>query len=173
STHPGEDEVIAAAIPPGALLIVAPRHPARGEAVAAALDGPRRSGNEPVTADTRVYVADTLGEMGLFYSLADVAVMGGGFVPGVGGHNPLEPARLGVPVTSGPAVFNFAEVYEAMAQAGAALVVEASGLKATLADLLDNADRREAMSKAALGFANRSAHALDDTWAQLQRLLPA
>ena len=69
-------------------------------------------------------------------------------------------------------MFNFAEVYEAMARAGAALVVEASELKPTLADLLDNPQRREAMRKAARAFSSQSAHALDDTWTQLQRLLP-
>lgn len=169
STHPGEDEVIAAAGPADALLIVAPRHPSRGEAVAAGLGAPRRSLGETIAPETRVYVADTLGEMGLLYSLADVAVMGGSFAPGIGGHNPLEPARLGVPVVSGPDVFNFAEVYEAMTAAGAAIVTDAAGLPEALARALG---RREAMSKAALAFADQGQHALDDTWAQLQRLLP-
>ena len=110
-----------------------------------------------------------LGEMGLLYSLADVAVMGGSFASGIGGHNPLEPARLGVPVVSGPEVFNFAEVYDAMAAAGAAIIVDAAGLNAAITSVLE---RRETMSKAALAFADQGQHALDDTWAHLQRLLP-
>ena len=169
STHPGEDEVIAAAAAADALLIVAPRHPTRGEAVAAALGAPRRSLGQAITPDTRAYVADTLGEMGLLYSLADVAVMGGSFAPGIGGHNPLEPARLGVPVVTGPAVFNFAEIYDAMAAAGAATITDTAGLSVALTDVLH---RRETMSKAALAFADQGQHALDDTWGQLQRLLP-
>jgi 3-deoxy-D-manno-octulosonic-acid transferase len=178
STHPGEEELVAAATPSNALLIVAPRHPDRGEAVAASLRGmglttARRAGGEPLTGRTQAYVADTLGELGLLFGVADVAVMGGGFAPGIGGHNPLEPARLGVPVVSGPQAFNFAEVYAALADAGAAVIVEAWDLKATLDELLSDAARRRRMKEAALAFAARGAAALDDTWTQLQRLTPA
>jgi len=177
STHPGEEELIASATPPGALLIVAPRHPDRGEGVAASLavlglTVARRTAGEPLSATTQAYVADTLGEMGLLFSVADVAVMGGGFGPGIGGHNPLEPARLGVPVVSGPHAFNFAEVYAAMQEAGAALVVEAWDLKAAIPDLLADTARRASMKSAALAFASQGAAALDDTWARLRRLLP-
>lgn len=178
STHPGEEELIAAAVPAGTLLIVAPRHPERGEAVAAALRGlglttARRSLGQPLASATQAYVADTLGEMGLLFGVADVAVMGGGFSPGIGGHNPLEPARLGVPVISGRQTHNFAEVYEAMEAAGAAIVAEAWDLKDALTGLLADTKRRAAMAKSALAFAGQGAAALDDTWARLQRLLPA
>lgn len=176
STHPGEEELIASALPAGALLVVAPRHPERGEAVAASLETlglatARRAANQPLTAATQAYVADTLGEMGLLFSVADIAVMGGGFSPGVGGHNPLEPARLGVAVVSGPETFNFAEVYAAMADCGAAMIVEAWDLKPALADLLAKPAQRTAMKAAASSFASQGG-ALDDTWARLQRLLP-
>ncbi len=177
STHPGEEALIAAAVPSDALLIVAPRHPVRGESVAEiltanGLKSARRSAGETPTTTTGAYVADTLGEMGLFYALADVAVMGGSFAPGIGGHNPLEPARLGVPVATGPDTFNFAEVYAAMAQADAAVIVDAVGLPRALAGLLSDARRRKAMADAAMAFATHSSDALDTAWARLQRLLP-
>lgn len=176
STHPGEEEMIAAVVPEGALLVVAPRHPDRGEGVVEALrmmglSVARRSTGERLTADTRAYVADTLGEMGLLYALADLAVMGGSFPPGIGGHNPLEPARLGAPVITGPNVFNFAEVYEAMVAAGAAAVAhdpqELYDLIATLTP-----ERLDAMGAAAKAFVNVGAAALDETWGRLAPLLP-
>ncbi|HEX6858714.1 MAG TPA: 3-deoxy-D-manno-octulosonic acid transferase [Caulobacteraceae bacterium] len=174
STHPGEEEMIAACAPQDALLIVAPRHPERGESVVAALQmmnlaTARRSTGEPLTADTRAYVADTLGEMGLLYGVADVAVMGGSFAPGIGGHNPLEPARQGVPVVTGPHVFNFAEVYEAMVEAGAAVVADDPQ---ALFDALADLPRLKAMGETARRFAGGGARALDDTWTALEPLLP-
>lgn len=178
STHPGEEEMIASALPWGALLVIAPRHPERGESVTASLRmmnlaTARRSADEPLTADTQAYVADTLGEMGLLFALADVAVMGGSFAPGIGGHNPLEPARLGVPVVSGPHVFNFAEVYEAMVAAGAAIIAPGfEELSTTLETLVADEARRNAMSRAAQAFAEQGEIALDAAWARLKPLLP-
>jgi len=178
STHPGEEEMIASALPWGALLIVAPRHPERGESVTASLQmmnlaTARRSTAEPLTADTQAYVADTLGEMGLLFALADVAVMGGSFAPGIGGHNPLEPARLGVPVVSGPHVFNFAEVYEAMVEADAAIIAPGfEELSAELETLVTDDARRSTMSHAAKAFAAQGEVALDAAWAKLKPLLP-
>ncbi|HYG27553.1 MAG TPA: 3-deoxy-D-manno-octulosonic acid transferase [Caulobacteraceae bacterium] len=176
STHPGEEEMIATVAPADALLVIAPRHPEHGEAVVEALrmmdlTTARRSTGEPLTAATRAYVADTLGEMGLLYALADVAVMGGSFAPGIGGHNPLEPARLGVPVITGPHVFNFAEVYEAMTAAGGAVMVEEpQALYTLLANLTPGS--LNAMGETAKAFANAGAAALDETWSRLQPLLP-
>jgi 3-deoxy-D-manno-octulosonic-acid transferase len=178
STHPGEEEMIASALPWGALLIVAPRHPERGESVTASLQmmnlaTARRSTGEPLTADTQAYVADTLGEMGLLFALADVAVMGGSFAPGIGGHNPLEPARLGVPVVTGPHVFNFAEVYEAMVEADAAVVAPGfEELTTELETLVTDDARRNTMSLAAKAFAAQGDVALDAAWARLKPLLP-
>src|SRR6202000_2039821 len=106
STHPGEEEQILAALRalphPRPLLVLAPRHPARGRDLADMLRAQglklsRRSIGERIAGDTEVYLADTLGELGLFFRLAQVVVMGGSFGEGVGGHNPLEPARLRPP----------------------------------------------------------------------------
>lgn len=131
STHPGEDEQVLAAhqallqAQPQALLVLAPRHPERAGAVAElverhGLQALRRSslsaapGLPPADlaspADRCVLVVDTLGELMDFYAASDLAHVGGSLVPN-GGHNPLEPLVLGLPVLSGPQVFNFREVY--------------------------------------------------------------
>jgi 3-deoxy-D-manno-octulosonic-acid transferase len=68
--------------------------------------------------NTRVLLADTMGEMGIWFRLADAVYLGGGHTPQVGGHNPLEPIRLGKPVVSGPDVFNFADMMEDLSERG-------------------------------------------------------
>ena len=139
STHPGEDELVldafahfaATSEPP--LLVIVPRHPERGPQIAR-LAGARlvpvslRSAGEPI-GGSLVHVADTLGELGLWFRLARLAIVGGGFVSGVGGHNPLEPARLSCPFVSGPEVENWATAYAELAEAGAGGVIKADDLK--------------------------------------------
>ncbi|MEZ5997897.1 MAG: glycosyltransferase N-terminal domain-containing protein [Hyphomonas sp.] len=114
STHPGEEVIFLDAVKsiPDAALIIAPRHPARGADLvdllrARGLTCARRSKGEVPNQRTDVLLADTIGEMGIWYRLADAVYLGGGNAPGIGGHNPLEPIRLGKPVVSGPDVFNF------------------------------------------------------------------
>jgi len=179
STHAGEEKLIAdvaAGLPGRPLLILAPRHRERGDAVAAELAGrrlARRSTGEPLTADTSIYLADTLGEIGLLLSVADIAVVGGSFGRAIGGHNPLEPARLGVPAVTGPDVFNFAELYAEMEQAGAAVAVrDGAGLKAALGALLADPARRRRMGEAARAFADRQAGELEAGLALIRPLLP-
>jgi len=118
STHPGEDEIILAAhrllapAHPGLLTVIVPRHPPRGpDIVGLAGDLPvaRRGAGQEAGAEVAVYVADTLGELGLFYRLARVALIGGSLVQH-GGQNPLEAARLGCPILIGPHHFNFSEI---------------------------------------------------------------
>jgi len=121
STHEGEEALIAAAhaeilkARPDALMILAPRHPERAEAVAAVLNDhglahARRSQGE--TPDGKpVWLADTLGEMALWYALCPVAVIAGSFKPGIGGHNPIEASRADAVVITGPYVDSFADVY--------------------------------------------------------------
>jgi 3-deoxy-D-manno-octulosonic-acid transferase len=172
STHPGEDALIAGAVE-GALTIVVPRHPGRGPEIAAALAAPRRSAGQLPT-DAAAYVADTLGELGLFFRLADIVVMGGSFVPGVGGHNPLEPARLGRPIVTGPRAFNAAEVYAEMIAAGAALEAsDTAALRTQLSGLLGDAAARRRMGAAARVYAERQGQALAEALDLLEPLLPA
>jgi 3-deoxy-D-manno-octulosonic-acid transferase len=134
STHAGEEEIVARAHAsarrglPGLTLILAPRHPERGDALAQMLRAEgfcvtQRSAGETPDRETEIYLADTLGEMGLWYRLAPVSFIGGSLVE-VGGHNPFEPATLGSAILHGPHVANFAEGYQRLSKAGAALCIE-------------------------------------------------
>lgn len=127
STHQGEEEIIFEAHRlirlqiPDALLILSPRHPERFDTVAALATQfkfsiARRSLHEKPKADTAVYLGDTMGELLLMYSAADVAFVAGSFAA-IGGHNMLEPAALGKPIITGPQLFNFAEISELLFQA--------------------------------------------------------
>ena len=178
STHPGEEVLIVQAFqaavrgPAEALLILVPRHPDRGGALAQSFQASRRSAGEPPTG--RAHIADTLGELGLFFRLADIVVMGGSFVPSIGGHNPLEPARIGRPILTGPHTFNAAEVYaDLFAQAAAIEAKDSAALTRHLRGLLDNPLIARRMGEAALSYAERQGQALDAALAALEPLLPA
>jgi 3-deoxy-D-manno-octulosonic-acid transferase len=130
STHPGEEEILLqahrtlAGFFPSLLTVIVPRHPGRGEAIArivsiSGLHPSLRSREELPTAATDVYIADTMGELGLFYRLAPIVFMGGSLVEH-GGQNPVEAVKLGASIVHGPHVFNFAEVYAALDGAGGA-----------------------------------------------------
>ena len=116
STHPGEEELLLACTKPPHLLVLAPRHPPRASQVAALIAANRtpillsdwRLDPQPLTP-THVLVVDTVGELAGLYTLATVAFVGGSLVP-VGGHNPLEPARLCIPVLTGTFNENFREI---------------------------------------------------------------
>ena len=120
STHAGEEALALDAfmkLTPNDFMIIAPRHPERGDEIDGLLSCTRfgisrRSKGDPVTEDTQILLADTMGEMGLWYRLADAVYLGGGHAPGVGGHNPLEALRLNKPVITGPSLFNFKDLSE-------------------------------------------------------------
>ena len=178
STHDGEEIAIVRALDKltdRLCLILIPRHPERSAAIAAALtrDGYRfalRSQGRQPDNETDLYVADTLGEMGLFLRLADVVVMGGSFSaalekPAVGGHNPLEPARLGKPAVTGPDMTNWAAVTEALVEAGGLQIVGAPwDLPAALTPLL-------ADDKAARAMGDRGRRAAAEAGSGLERLI--
>lgn len=132
STHPGEEALILDALMqmnPRPFLIVAPRHPERGDAVEGILTCSnlrvsRRSQIEKLEPGTDILLADTMGEMGLWYRLASSVYLGGGHAPGVGGHNLLEPLRLGKPVITGPGLFNFEDLAADLTQRGAITIAE-------------------------------------------------
>lgn len=164
SSHPGEEELIAEAhgrfkeAHLDGLLILVPRHPERGDALAAMLrkdgwDVAQRAHQQEVGAITEIYLADTLGEMGLWYAIAPLAFVGGSFVP-VGGHNPYEPAHADCAILHGPLVANFAATYGDMDGRGAArCVADAGALGAALVELNGSA-LAEDMAKAARRFAS-------------------
>ena len=116
-----------------------------------------RSAKQPIEADTDIYVADTLGELGLFYRLSDISFVGGSLTP-KGGHNPLEPARLGGAILHGPYTFNFVETYGDMrAPGGAALVRNDRELATAIRRLLSDEKTRLTMTGAAQRAAEASA----------------
>jgi len=180
STHASEEPPIVAAtaaLSPRPLTIIVPRHPERAGEIARDLAGHRlavRSAGGAIGPQVDVYLADTLGELGLFLSAADVAVMGGGFGHRVGGHNPLEAARLGVGVVTGPDIANHADAFREMAAAGAALIVpDAAGLTQALEGLLGDPERLSRFNRAALAFAGRQGDQLAAALDLIRPLLPA
>lgn len=180
STHEGEDLPLLRAcrtLQPRPLVIVMPRHPARADRLCDALRAEgftlaQRSQQEGVAPDVAVYVADTLGEAGLFIRLADMVVVAGSFLGGIGGHNPLEPARLARGVITGPDIANWAGVYEELIAAGGAIEVEnAEAAGATLSDLLGGSDAARRMGQAAERHAMGLDAGLDQLWPRLERLM--
>jgi 3-deoxy-D-manno-octulosonic-acid transferase len=164
STHPGEEALIFAvhralmAEYPGLLTIVAPRHPDRGAAIAA------EAGDIPVSRRARgetpppegVWIADTLGELGLWYRLTGMAFVGRSLIPPGGGQNPLEPARLGCAVAVGPHTGNFTDHVAMMRAAGGLAVVEdATALSRWVGMLLRDSGRRRAMADCAIASVQR------------------
>jgi len=143
STHPGEEPIVAAAHAliaaehPGLLTILAPRHPDRGPELATALHAPRRGAGEPPPAAAGLWIADTLGELGLWYRLARVALVGRSLLPPGGGQNPLEPVRLHCPVVVGPYMDNFTDPVARLREADAVTEIsDAASLAAAVSRLL-------------------------------------
>lgn len=154
STHPGEDEIVLDAItalPDRPPVILAPRHVERGPAIvelakARGLSASLRS-QSPEPAD--ILVADTLGEMGLWFRIAGIAVIAGSLVEGIGGHNPLEAARLDCPAISGPFVENWASAFAGLDAAGGVVMTAPEKLRdAIAADLADPASAKTRAAKA-------------------------
>ncbi len=183
STHPGEEALVLAAHDllaadwPRLLTVLVPRHPDRGVAVAelAARQGlavARRAGGGAPGADVAVYVADTLGELGLFYRLASLAVVGGSLMPR-GGQNPLEAARLDCPILLGPHTDNFKEPVARLLAAGAARLVapEPAALAEQVAGMLSDPAGRRAMATAAASVAAGQAGLPDRVATALLHLL--
>jgi 3-deoxy-D-manno-octulosonic-acid transferase len=180
STHAGEDEIVLAAHKqllaefPNALLIVAPRHPERGATVSSlASEAPLRSLNQPIS-DAPIYVADTLGELGLLYNVAPIALVAGSLLPSLKGHNPIEPAKIGSAILSGPHVESFQDVFDGLfAAGGARRVSDAATLANAVASLWRDGAARETQVRAARAFAAQGAEAFETTAAQLASMIPA
>lgn len=159
STHEGEEAIVLAAHQqlleriPGLLLVVVPRHPQRFAAVRDLIDKQgmgvvARTEAQSCDASTSVFLGDTMGELTLFYAASDVAFVGGSLVP-IGGHNLLEPAALGLPLVSGPHVFNAQEIANMFVETGACRLVDdeeqlTGAIEQSLFDRENARDRGEA-----------------------------
>ncbi|MEM1360279.1 MAG: 3-deoxy-D-manno-octulosonic acid transferase [Pseudomonadota bacterium] len=183
STHPGEEEVmidafkIAAKSAHNLLLILAPRHPDRRDTLVDLISasGCRfscRGAGEAIGKDTQIYLADTLGEMGLWYRLAPVSFVGGSLVD-MGGHNPFEPAALGSAIIHGPHVQNFQDIYGRLAAAGAAIqVINAVELSEAVLRLIQP-DNSAPLAYAAWELCSAGADVTDRALAVILDHLPA
>jgi 3-deoxy-D-manno-octulosonic-acid transferase len=182
STHPGEEEIFAAAHRalrsrfPGLLTIIAPRHPERGGALSESLASGglavvQRSRGFLPDGGTDIYIADTVGELGLFYRAVSIVLVGGTMVA-KGGQNPIEPAKLGCAILHGPHVENFIEAFAVLDDAGGAKRVrEPEAIAAELGHLLGSAASVDRMAAAALEAVSSLTGALDRTMAALDPYL--
>jgi 3-deoxy-D-manno-octulosonic-acid transferase len=182
STHRGEERAIGEthralkARHPGLLTLLAPRHPARAAEIRRELEGlgltvAQRSQNRAIGPATDVYLADTIGELGLWYRLAEVVFVGGSLVPH-GGQNLLEPAKLDCAILAGPHTANFARLAAEMSGCGALRSVGGpADLTVVVDDLLGDAAQRRALAGAAARYAAGEAGVLDQTMALLEPLL--
>ena len=182
SIHPGEDYVASAVhhelapLHPGLLTIIVPRHPERGPEMAAAmrtagLTVARRAAGEALTPATQVYIADTMGELGLFYRAAPVAFLGKSLAVG-GGQNPVEAAALGSALILGPDMSNFREITAELLDADAAVqVADGAALAEALDALLQDPVRRDALKVNAGAVMRRHQDAVAETLRHIAPLL--
>lgn len=183
STHQGEDEFVMAAhlrmkaARPDLLTLIVPRHPERGPLIAEQLRAQGlkvalRSDAELPETETDIYVADTIGEIGLFYALAPVAFVGGSLVDR-GGQNPVEPIKLGAAVLTGPNWHNFRDAYRELLRAGGCKQVrDGPGLADAALRLLEDANARKTMTERAHHTIAAMGGALPRTLAELEHYLP-
>ena len=182
SIHPGEDVAAIYAHQriarhyPGLLTIVVPRHPDRGAEMVssmskAGLNVARRGAGDLLAASIDIYMADTMGELGLFYALCDIVFIGKSLAVG-GGQNPMEPAHSGCAVLFGPDMSNFREAASELLDCGAALqIADASTLSAAISRLLGDATTRTAMIDASRKMVARHSESVAETLGHLKPFL--
>ena len=184
STHAGEEEWIIAAHQkliapyPNLLTVIAPRHAVRGDVVAALLRKSdiryaRRSTGQAITADTELYLADTMGELGVFYRLSPITVMGGSLMP-VGGHNPIEPAQLHSALLLGPHMHHFRVVSaDFIAHQAAQVFATVDDLTECLTTWLAHPEKAQATADHAYDFVQQQGQVLDQVMGKLSAFLPS
>lgn len=182
STHEGEDEMVLDVFRSlrkrytDCLLVLVPRHPERFGYVTElsryrGYNTVLRSERQPCTPETAVFIGDTMGELTLFYAASDVAFVGGSLVHH-GGHNMLEPAALGIPVVTGPHVFNFAEISELLLKAGACEKIESTAeLTGTVGRWLGDANERHRIGQQGRLTVEKNRGALKTVMAMIERYL--
>jgi 3-deoxy-D-manno-octulosonic-acid transferase len=183
STAEGEEEPLLAAFKevrqqfPGAVMVLAPRHPERFEKVAALISAKglavqRRSvwtPPHPIDNDG-IFLLDSVGELAAIYELADIAFVGGSLVP-TGGHNVLEPAQYGAAIVVGPHTFNFREIVSIFEQGGAVSVVSTETVGQQFLSLLSHSEERQQMGRRAKDLFAKHAGATRRTLDALAPLL--
>lgn len=179
STHDGEERVAAEVHAtlrnrhPGLLSIIVPRHPDRADALAAELEAmglklARRSRNAKITPDTDILLGDTVGEMGLFLRLTEIAFVGRS-LEAQGGQNPLEPAMLDTAILAGRNVQNFRDAYQRLIESGGAkLVRDGDMLAGAVNYLLSNETARHTMMEAGAQAVEEMRGALERTMTALE-----
>lgn len=151
---------------PGLLTLIAPRHPNRGPEIQEQLNSlglktALRSKGEKITPDTDVYIADTIGEVGIWYDLSPIVFIGGSLIPH-GGQNFMEPSRFRDAVIVGPYMHNFTDAMNRAKKADAVIQInDATELETTLLQLLKNKDLLEAKRSLAYNWAYGEAKVLD------------
>jgi len=165
STHRGEEEIIIETHHklkkdfPNILTILVVRHPNRAHEVESLLKGTnhaKRSRKEEVKDDKELYLVDTIGELGMFYKLADFSFIGGSLKE-IGGHNPLEAIMLDSAVISGEHVFNFREIYDELIQADSCIMVKDSAeLYETARGFVQEPEKAKDLAKKAKGSVDLS-----------------
>lgn len=182
STHEGEDEQMLAAHQrllgqfPNALLILVPRHPERfasvtNRAQSTGFDTATRSASPFGTSSMTVFIGDTMGELMLWYAVADIAFVGGSLVP-TGGHNLLEPLSLGKPVLFGPHMFNFETLKEDVLSINAGVqVTNSDDLASSLINLLNTEEERTKMGENGLALFEHNAGATDSLVALIDTVI--
>jgi 3-deoxy-D-manno-octulosonic-acid transferase len=182
STHSGEDELIIRVHSRlknqarNLLTIIVPRHPDRAHEIFEAaeemgLDVALRSHTPDPDWNNDIFIADTIGELGLFYRIAHVAFVGGSLVEH-GGQNPIEPAKLGVPILHGPHVGNFAEIYADLDESQGALeITDNETFAIAVGGLIADPQTRELMRRAAFAVLQRNGGALETTLAAIEPYL--
>ncbi len=161
STREGEEALLLQALPridiPDLLTVIVPRHPQRFDEVAALIERAgiayqRRSADQPVAAQTRIVLGDSMGELAAYYAACDVAIIGGSLLP-FGAQNLIEACAAGRAVIVGPSTYNFAEATQLALDAGAAIrVVDAGAAMAAARALLLDPARAQRMGQAGLAF---------------------
>ncbi len=184
STHEGEEEIAGrihkklARVRRDLLTVIVPRHPARGRAIAHKLrtlgvEVALRSEGDSPSAAACIYVADGMGELGLFYRLCPISFIGGSLIPH-GGHNPIEPAQLSSAILYGPHMQNFRDIAGELAKAGGAVAVAGEQeLEAALIRLLGDEGAQASLVHAARNVAEAQSAVLDKVVAELRPFLPA
>ncbi|MET0182491.1 MAG: 3-deoxy-D-manno-octulosonic acid transferase [Caulobacterales bacterium] len=180
STHEGEEEILLdahwrlLAERADALLVIAPRHPERGAKISAlANNAPRRSKGDAIGGGS-VYIADTMGELGALYAAAPVSFIGGSLTPDLKGHNPIEPAKIGSAILTGPFVESFQDSYDLLQDHGGARTVSnAAEIAAAVAHLWSDQAARDTLTRSATRAAEGGGAALEETCDALVALMSA